>query len=294
MSRSHRAALTRSSILAGGAVLVVLAVILGLHHWSDLPKPFARDPWCEATANGNTFEVTPAQMANVATIAGVGMRRRLPARAVTIALATARQESKFINVNYGDRDSLGLFQQRPSQGWGTVAQVRDPVHATNAFYDALVKVDRYQTREITEVAQRVQRSAYPQAYADHEAEGRVLASALTGHSPAALNCHLDEASAPGGTAAVQPFLAVLRREQVKVSARTLPGGAGVRLTTSDPRIAWSLANWSVGSAQRLGVAQVSVDGRQWSRRNPDAGWSPVTGQPANSVTILFTNPAAPS
>ena len=74
---------------------------------------------CVATVGGMSAELSPEQMGNAATIAGIAVRRGLPARAATIAIATAMQESKLVNVEYGDRDSLGLFQQRPSQGWGT-------------------------------------------------------------------------------------------------------------------------------------------------------------------------------
>ena len=87
------------------------------------------------------------------------------------------------NLDYGDRDSLGLFQQRPSQGWGTAEQISDPVYATNAFYDALVEVDGYQDMRITEAAQEVQRSGFPEAYEEHAEGARALASALTGYSP---------------------------------------------------------------------------------------------------------------
>ena len=118
------------------------------------------------------------------TITALALRRGLPARAATIALATAIQESKLRNIRYGDRDSVGLFQQRPSQGWGTVEQILDPEYSTDKFYDALVKVDDWESGTITVVAQKVQRSSYPEAYADHEQEGRILASALAGHSPA--------------------------------------------------------------------------------------------------------------
>ena len=76
-----------------------------------------------------------------------------------IALATAQQESRLRNLDYGDRDSLGLFQQRPSQGWGTEAQVQDPVYAAGKFYDGLVKVPDWETGRLTEIAQAVQRSA---------------------------------------------------------------------------------------------------------------------------------------
>ena len=98
------------------------------------------------------------------------------------------------NIDYGDRDSVGLFQQRPSQGWGTVAQIMDPVYSTNAFYDVLVTVEGWEGQEITDAAQRVQRSAFPNAYAQHEGRGRAFASALSGYSTGALTCHLDPVS----------------------------------------------------------------------------------------------------
>ena len=122
------------------------------------------------------------------TITALAVSAACRARAATIAIATAIQESKLRNLDYGDRDSLGLFQQRPSQGWGTEEQILDPVYATNRFYDALVKVKGYESMEITKVAQEVQRSAYPEAYADHEPEGadaRLGAERLLARRPAA-------------------------------------------------------------------------------------------------------------
>ena len=133
----------------------------------------------------------PSRPRTPSLIAAVADRRGLPARAISIALATAYQESKLENVDGGDRDSLGLFQQRPSQGWGTPKQIMDPYYATNAFYDALVKIDGYQNMEITEAAQEVQRSAFPEAYADHEKDGRTIASDMSGNSPAAFTCVVD-------------------------------------------------------------------------------------------------------
>ncbi len=148
-------------------------------------------PKCTITAAGSTETFDPEQTGNAALIAALSVKRGMPPRAATIAITTAFQESKIRNLRYGDRDSLGLFQQRPSQGWGTAEQILDPVHATNAFYDALVKYQGYETADITKIAQRVQKSGYPEAYRDHEGQGRVLASNLTGHSPAGLTCRLD-------------------------------------------------------------------------------------------------------
>ena len=126
---------------------------------------------------------TPSRAENATLIAAIGVRRGLPARAVSIALATAYQESKIRNLTSGDRDSLGLFQQRPSQGWGTPQQISNPYYSINAFYDVLAKIENYQSMRITDAAQKVQRSGFPEAYQDHAPDARTLASVLTGYSP---------------------------------------------------------------------------------------------------------------
>lgn len=179
--------------VARGLVLALVALV-GLGAWFGGKSLFQNvlGTRCQATAAGNSVDFDPEQMSNAATITAIALRRGLPARAATIALATAIQESKARNIRYGDRDSVGLFQQRPSQGWGTVEQILDPEYTTNKFYDALVKVKGWETGTITVVAQKVQRSAYPEAYADHEQEGRILASSLAGHSPRGVGCRLDD------------------------------------------------------------------------------------------------------
>jgi hypothetical protein len=116
------------------------------------------------TVPDRSVTVTAEQARNAATIAQVGRDRGLPERAVVIALATAQQESRLRNLDYGDRDSLGLFQQRPSQGWGTPEQVRDPVYAANQFYDRLITIPAWEAGRLTEMAQAVQRSGYPELY----------------------------------------------------------------------------------------------------------------------------------
>jgi hypothetical protein len=268
------------------AVLLAAAVVVALRA-ALAPVPSVG---CRAVVQGRTVEVTPEQMGNAATITGIAVRRGLPARAATIAVATAIQESKLVNLNYGDRDSLGLFQQRPSQGWGTAEQIRDPVHATNAFYDALVKVHGYRTMEITQVAQRVQRSAFPRAYADHEPDARVLASALSGHSPAALTCTLDPASRIAGAGGLKPFRRALSRELTTTRTVALQDGAGVRLTPGDPTAAWAAGQWSVAQADRLGVARVYVSGRMWRREQSERGWQ-RSGDAPSGVTVMFTDAA---
>ena len=150
-------------------------MLAGVVWQADAAEP-ARPALCAVP--GSSVIVTAEQAANAAKIAAVGRSRGLPDRAVVIALATAMQESGLRNLDYGDRDSLGLFQQRPSQGWGTPAQVRDPVHAAGTFYARLVTVPGWQTGRLTDVAQRVQRSGFPEAYQKHEAMAVALTAAL--------------------------------------------------------------------------------------------------------------------
>src|SRR5665811_361774 len=156
---------------------------------STVPQPWegrcwkipteSRSPWVRLRSLDSC---SPVAIAMVSARAGQALQRALPARALTIAIATGLQESKLRNLTQGDRDSVGIFQQRPSQGWGTVEQIMDPLFATTAFYDALVKVDGYQDLPITEAAQAVQRSGFPEAYGEHEAAARAWASAMYGYS----------------------------------------------------------------------------------------------------------------
>ena len=175
-------------------VVALIAAIVAVPLWHALqPKKSAADALCSTTGTATetsaiAYTLTPTQAANAATIAAVGRRNGLPDHAVTVALATALQESKLINLPYGDRDSIGLFQQRPSQGWGTPQQLQDPVYAAQAFYERLVKVPGWQTAAVTTAAQAVQRSGAPYAYADWEPEARALARAFTGEAAAGFTC----------------------------------------------------------------------------------------------------------
>lgn len=268
-------------------VLAGLVVAVGAGGWVAVQKvrEAVTQPDCQATALGNEVSFTPAQMNHAATIVGVAMKRDLPARAATIALATAIQESKLRNLTYGDRDSLGLFQQRPSQGWGTEKQLLDPVYATNKFYDALVKIEGYQSMEITKIAQKVQRSAYPEAYADHEQEGRILASALSGYSPGGLGCRLDKVS---GTTDADAFGSQLERQlglSVTQRGRTLVVQAG------GTREAWGVAAWAVAKAEEHQVTRVQVGDRVWTRgkARDAAEWQPADDLlPGTRVTVALS------
>ena len=144
-------------------------------------------PGCQAGTGDNAVPLDFGQAADAATIAGVAVREHLPSRALTIAYATAFQESKLENLTYGDRDSVGIFQQRPSQGWGTATQLQDPAYATRAFFGALVQVPNYTKIPVYQAAQAVQKSADGYAYQQYAQTGAQLAADYT-TAPHAVTC----------------------------------------------------------------------------------------------------------
>lgn len=132
--------------------------------------------------SGATHRYDSEQLHHAAVIVTVGARRGIPVRGQIIAVATAMQESNLRNLGFlgdaNDHDSLGLFQQRPSQGWGTPEQIMNPEYAAGRFYDKLLTVPNWQTLPLTVAAQAVQRSAYPNAYAKHEPDATAIVAML--------------------------------------------------------------------------------------------------------------------
>lgn len=255
-------------------------------------------PGCKVVSaedDGAAYEFTPEQAVNAATIAAVGTGRDLPERAVTIALATALQESALRNIDHGDRDSLGLFQQRPSMGWGTEKEIMDPTYSAGIFYDHLVKVDDYTKLPLTVAAQRVQRSGFPDAYAKHEPDAALLAAALTGRSAATLTCEgRPDTTRVAGTDPVRTALArdfgrdVLEPAGAVVggadSASAAPsaesGGRTLTLPVAENAEGWQLAHWAVANASALRIERVSYAGREWTAGNTDSQWRAVGSEGA--------------
>lgn len=238
---------------------------------------------CEVRTSDQSFTWAPDQASNAAVITSIALRRGLPARAATIALATAMQESKVRNITYGDRDSVGLFQQRPSQGWGTVEQIMNPEYSSNAFYDALTKVPGWQDADIAHAAQEVQRSADGTAYAQHEAKARVTASVLAGHSPAGIGCRLADPTTPGTPQAVADLVAADHGLTARVEGRR------VVVTAGTPEQAWSLGAWGVARAIDTGVTSVVVADRQWTRSRSGSAtdWARAR-TPLPELTVAFS------
>ncbi|MEU2251242.1 hypothetical protein [Streptomyces sp. NPDC019224] len=241
---------------------------------------------CTVRSADGSYRLTPEQAANAATISVVGTRRGMPERAVTIALATALQESALRNLDHGDRDSLGLFQQRPSQGWGTGRQIMDPVYSAGKFYEHLAEVPGYSRLPLTVAAQRVQRSGFPQAYAKHEPDAALLAAALTGRTPGALDCEPPRTTTGTGDAAK------VRAALVSAFGKdVLPAGTGAAAPSAGatasgalavpvradrradrdgvPQRGWELAHWAVAQSEALGIDEVTYGGRVWAA---GSGW----------------------
>jgi hypothetical protein len=264
-------------------VLAVLAIVgtvaglvaLGVHMlFGKLDLPNAQESRCDLT--GTAYSVSTEQAANAATVTAIAVRRRLPSRAAVIALATALQESKLINVEYGDLDSVGLFQQRPSQGWGSAGQILDPRYAAGKFYDRLLRVRQWQTRPLSDVAQTVQQSRFPEAYAQWEDEATALARALSGATAAGVSCRF-----PAPTVAARPT------RVAELLGRDL---AVTRLTSSERAVdmrpatgqGWAAASWLVAHADRLGIDAIRHAGRQWTRSD---GWRDAAGVGSDRIRV---------
>lgn len=262
------------------AAALVISGILVVTVLTD--RPPNRSEYCTVKVGDLEGQVDLEQGQWASLMAGIGIQRALPPRATTIAIATAFQESKLHNIDYGDRDSVGLFQQRPSQGWGTVQQILDPHYSIGKFYDALIKIKGYQSMKITVAAQKVQRSAFGGAYAQHEEYARALASSLTGFSPAGFSCQIDPQSG-GSIAAVDkdvqnafgPTPAVISGDDLSYPV----SGSKVTRTAHG----WALAHYLVANASQLKITEVSFAGRLWTADNSPNGWIRQTDSKPDSV-----------
>ncbi|WP_455568950.1 hypothetical protein [Streptomyces filamentosus] len=287
---ARRGRLARSA--AGLAVLCALASYVAVHQVTGSKGA----PRCAVGGGDQRYEFTPDQASNAATIAAVGSARGLPERAVTIALATALQESALRNIEHGDRDSLGLFQQRPSMGWGTPEQIMDPVYAAEKFYEGLEKVPGYSRMPLTVAAQKVQKSGFPQAYAKHEPDAALLSAALTGRTPAGLTCTADvREGRPGDPAVVRAEL--VRAFGDAAAPTSVSGGASAGRSAAEPAVlvvpagdterrGWELAQWAVARADTLRVAEVAYGGKVWRADDSGGGWEDASaGQDSSSVRL---------
>jgi hypothetical protein len=280
----RRAKRLRTAIIA---VPVALALAVAGYVVLHRAKPYLIGPGCEARVSGQSVSLDPEQAAIAGTIAGVAHRLRVPDGAVTVAYATAMQESHLHNVGYGDRDSVGVFQQRPSEGWGSAQQLNDPVYATTRFFGALVQVPGYLQMPVHTAAQEVQHSADGTAYQQYEQFAAVMERAFTGQSSRAVWCWYTPA--PKVTANLPAAEQELTRTfgRLTVSRRQSdPGGQVVQMVSvrvRDLAAGWSMAAWSVAHAEAYGIRTVQYAGYQWQAANGTSGWQPAANAPAASA-----------
>ena len=254
------------AIVAVGGGLALKAL------WNTAKSHFASD-----TCTVGNYVIDTDQASVAATMVGAITQYRiaLPERATVLVLAAGLQESKLANIapGAGDRDSVGVLQQRPSQGWGAepgqpdsiaarTQRLTDVGFATKEFLDALVDVAHWRSRPLADAVQAVQISADGSAYAQHEPEAKALADALHGKEPAGISCDFEAPTVVASTAKVA--------EQAGSELGIGTPRAVDRLTVRVPGAHWQTVAWFIANANRLGIERVGYDGRVWSRTD---GWT---------------------
>jgi hypothetical protein len=275
-------------ILIAAAVVVAIAVggVFGIRAlWNTAKSQLSAD-----TCTIGAYDLDPGQAAVASTMVGAvtKYRVRLPERASVLALAAGLQESKLRNLapDQGDRDSVGVLQQRPSQGWGKVdgrpdsisdrtRRLTDVGFATTSFLDALVRVPHWQRLPLADAVQAVQISADGSAYAQHELEARTLADALEGRKPAAISCSFDKPTKVARSAVV----AVQAGEQLGINTPAARGRS-VRV----PGAGWQTVAWFVANADRLGIEAVAYDHKRWTRAD---GWAKGNASGAAVTATMY-------
>jgi hypothetical protein len=294
--------------LLAGAVAAVVAsplLLVGL----AMSGAAADDPApCVPAPASQVADLDSEQARNAGVIVTVGQAAAVPAFGLQIALATAMQESSLRNLPYGDRDSLGLFQQRPSAGWGSAAQVQDPVYAAQAFFGGptgpnsgqpagLLDIDGWQDMHLTVAAQAVQRSAFPHAYARWESAAAAWLGGLLGADGGVCTPGGGQVCPPSGLAAeaglTSDALRVLRCIASQFPQITTFHGVGDRpnasdhpsgravdamipdwATSSGNALGWDIAEWVRANQVCLGVTYAVWDATIWSSDRADDGWRP--------------------
>lgn len=254
-------------VFAGAAVGAVVAT----GYFVATYKPVTHDNMCVVTAaDGEQFWRTSEQANYAALVAAGAGKYDLGTNASTVGIATAIQESSLRNLDYGDRDSLGLFQQRPSQGWGTEEEVTNPHYSTRIFYKHLAQVDGWEDMRVTDAAQAVQRSGFPEAYEQHAPEAEAWARAFRGDEPfAAVDCDLDATATTGTAAALADRISADFGKgvyEVAVVGRNDRASLlGVTAASGEQADLEGLANWAVAVADAESLASVRLGDTQWLR-----------------------------
>jgi hypothetical protein len=213
-------------------------------------------------------------------------------RAVAVAFTTAFQESELINVDYGHDDSLGLFQQRPSMGWGTEEELMDPVYASFKFYEKLRRIDDWRDMRLAEAAQAVQVSAYPELYEKWEDEATAIAAVLAGGRETGLMC----VSGTADEVATDPAaLAEAYAYQWGIEA-TGVDDTTVVIGPYETVPGWNRAAWAVARAYDHSITSVAYAGFVWTPG--EEGWADAEAEgeatevssEASTIVVTFAAP----
>ena len=267
----------RAAVASIVALALVVLVAVGARFLYRTAKSHLVADDCTVGA----YDLEPSQASVAAAMVGeVGQFRvKLPFRASLLVLMAGLQESKLTNLapGDGDRDSVGVLQQRPSQGWGggKASVLTDVGEATREFLEALVEVPHWQRLQPAVAIQKVQVSADGSAYAQHRPEATVIGDAISGRKPAAISCSF----ATPTVVATSGKVAQLVKGDLGIDT---PRAAG--RTVRVPGAGWQTSAWFVANADRLGIDEVSYNRRSWTR---SSGWTASTASKAQVVATLY-------
>lgn len=277
------------AVLAVGGYLVVRA-------FAPVIAPVLTGSGCVAHGDHQSILLDTEQGSIAATIAGVAHQQAMPRVAVTIAYATAMQESKLHNLSYGDRDSVGVFQQRPSEGWGPRRDLEDPIYASTKFFRALKAIPGYRKMPVSQAAQAVQHSADGTAYTQYTKMAAAMTPAFTGQRGHAVYCWAGPASrAPANVTGITSGLGTTFGPAVSgavTDERDSRGSAADGSTTKlqvrigQPRLGWEVATWLVTHASTYHIHQIRFGGYQWRAAASSKGWVRAPDAPPTSSLEL--------
>ncbi|MGH3169315.1 MAG: hypothetical protein ACRDN0_25970 [Trebonia sp.] len=278
-------------------IILAIAAYAGYAAYQHFVVKLLTVPGCTAGTGNNAIPLDFDQAQDATTIADVAVYDHLPRQALTIAYATAIQESKLENLNYGTSDSVGIFQQRPSEGWGTAQELENPVYAAQSFFEtgpsALAKVPGYTTMSVSQAAQAVQHSADGSAYGQWATEGAQLAADFT-TTPAAVTCWYDPSTQAaqdgvstklnlsGALRGLEGTFGTPRADGVVTGVTTVRSGESKIFNTTTAG-GWAVANWLVTNASSYGITHVSYDGYRWTASLTETSWQSAPGPASRSI-----------
>ena len=266
-------------------VLLVAVVVLGAGVYVTFRHvpTILGETGCTA-GSGHTAVALDSQQAQIAaTIAGVAHQRGMPSRALTVAYATAMQETHLHDPHYGDLDSVGVFQQRPSEGWGPASKLIDPVYASTRFFRALAQVPGYRRMPVYKAAQAVQHSADGYAYEQYQEMAAHLTTAFAG-APRAVWCW--PAAGKGKAQLVPARRAIVKAFGPLTASRSAStrDAPSLLVQAPQPSLGWAVAAWLVTHAGKYRLHDVRYAGFRWPAPSGHSGWAKDPGGPAGSVS----------